>query len=76
VATQAMPHTLPMILQWDESFDVGSDTLTGVNDADYTPPFALTAKLDKLTIKVDRPKLSPADIQKLQSAQTNNKSSE
>jgi hypothetical protein len=23
-----------MILQWDESFDVGSDTLTGVNDAD------------------------------------------
>jgi hypothetical protein len=47
-----MPKTLPMILQWDESFDVGSDTLTGVNDADYKPPFALTAKLNKLTIKV------------------------
>ena len=76
VATQAMPHTLPMILQWDEAFDIGSDTLTGVNDADYTPPFALTAKLDKLTIKVDRPKLSPADIQRLEAAQTNNKSSE
>jgi len=76
VATQSMPHTLPMILQWDEAFDIGSDTLTGVNDADYTPPFALTAKLDKLTIKVDRPKLSPADIQKLEAAQTNNKSSE
>jgi len=28
-----------MILQWDESFDIGSDTLTGVNDADYKPPF-------------------------------------
>ena len=66
VATQAMPKTLPMILQWDESFDVGSDTLTGVNDADYLPPFALTAKLNKLTLKVDRPKLSPADIEKLQ----------
>jgi len=26
-----------MILQWDESFDIGSDTLTGVNDADYKP---------------------------------------
>jgi hypothetical protein len=76
VATQKMPKTLPMILQWDESFDIGSDTLTGVNDADYTPPFALTAKLDKLTINVDRPQLSPADIAKLQSAQTNNKSSE
>ncbi len=36
VATQTMAHTLPMILQWDESFDIGSDTLTGVNDADYT----------------------------------------
>ena len=44
-----------MILQWDESFDIGSDTLTGVNDADYQPPFPLTAKLNKLTIKVDRP---------------------
>ena len=65
VDTKTMPKTLPMILQWDESFDIGSDTLTGVNDADYTPPFALTAKLDKLTIKIDRPQLTPADIKKL-----------
>jgi arylsulfatase len=66
VQTIAMEHTLPMILQWDESFDIGSDTLTGVNDADYRPPFPLTAKLNKLTIKVDRPKLSPEDIKKLE----------
>jgi len=39
VATKRMEKTLPMILQWDESFDIGSDTLTGVNDADYKPPF-------------------------------------
>ena len=58
VDTKPMPKTLPMILQWDESFDIGSDTLTGVNDADYQPPFALTAKLNKLTIKIDRPQLS------------------
>jgi arylsulfatase len=70
VVTKRMPKTLPMILQWDESFDIGSDTLTGVNDADYKPPFPLTAKLNKLTIKVDRPQLSPADIQKLQTAMT------
>jgi hypothetical protein len=69
VQTITMPHTLPMILQWDESFDIGSDTLTGVNDADYLPPFPLTAKLDKLTIKVDRPKLSPEDIKKMEEAQ-------
>ena len=63
-----MPKTLPMILQWDEAFDIGSDTLTGVNDADYMPPFALTAKLDKLTVKLDRPVLSDADRQKLEAA--------
>ena len=66
VQTIPMEKTLPMILQWDESFDIGSDTLTGVNDADYQPPFALTAKLNKLTIQVNRPKLSPEDIKKLE----------
>jgi arylsulfatase A-like enzyme len=68
VATKEMKKTLPMILQWDESFDIGSDTLTGVNDADYKPPFPLTAKFNKLTIKVDRPQLSPDDIKKLKAA--------
>ncbi len=68
VATQKMARTLPMILQWDESFDIGSDTLTGVNDADYAPPFTLTAKLNRLTIKVDRPTLTPEDVKKLQGA--------
>ncbi|MGB5210000.1 MAG: arylsulfatase, partial [Gammaproteobacteria bacterium] len=66
VKTMKMEKTIPIILQWDESFDIGSDTITGVNDADYTPPFPLTAKLDKLTIKVDRPQLSPEEIKKLE----------
>ena len=66
VDTKTMPKTLPMILQWDESFDVGSDTLTGVNDADYQPPFALTAKLNKLTVRLDRPQLSKADMTRLE----------
>ena len=66
VATRKLEKTLPAILQWDESFDIGSDSLTGVNDADYKPPFPLTAKLNKLTIKVDRPQLSPEDIKKLE----------
>jgi arylsulfatase len=68
VDTKEMKRTLPMILQWDESFDIGSDTLTGVNDADYKPPFTFTGKLNKLTVKVDRPKLSPADVKKLEAA--------
>ncbi len=68
VATQTMERTLPMILQWDESFDIGSDTLTGVNDADYQPPFAFTGTINKITLKVDRPQLTPADEQKLKEA--------
>lgn len=47
-----------------------------VSAADYKPPFALTAKLNKLTIRVDRPQLSPEDISKLQQATRNNKASE
>jgi len=76
VQTAEMKHTMPMILQWDEAFDIGEDTLTGVNDKDYSPPFKLTAKLNKLTIKVDRPQLSQEDIKKLEEAQRNNKMSE
>ncbi len=66
VAMQKMEKTIPITLQWDESFDIGSDTITGVNDADYQPPFNLTAKLDKLTIQVAPPKLTEADIKELQ----------
>lgn len=66
VDVKTMPKTLPMILQWDESCDIGSDTLTGVSDADYRPPFPLTAKLNRLTIDVDRSQLSAEDIKKLE----------
>ncbi len=76
VDAKKMEKTLPMILQWDESFDIGSDTLTGVNDADYQPPFAFTGSLNKLTLRVDRPQLTPGDIKKLEAGQRNNKSSE
>jgi len=77
VAKAHMEHTVPVILQFDESFDIGSDTLTGVNDRDYQGPFPLTAKLDKLTIKIDRPQLSPADIKRLEAeGQRNNRASE
>ena len=66
VKTLKMKKTIPIILQWDESFDIGSDTITGVNDADYLPPFPLSAKLNKLTITVDRPQLSPEEIKELE----------
>ncbi len=47
------PHTIPFLLEASETFDVGSDTGTGVDDTDYQPPFGFTGKLDKLTIKLE-----------------------
>jgi arylsulfatase len=77
VASQKLEHTIPLLLQFDESFDIGSDTLAGIDDGDYQVPFDLTAELNKLTIKIDRPKLSPADIKRLEhEGQRNNHASE
>jgi arylsulfatase len=76
VATQKMERTLPLILQWDENFDVGADTGTPVDDKDYQVPFKFTGKLAKLTLTIDRPKLTPEDEKRLTAAQRNNKTSE
>jgi arylsulfatase len=70
VSTQKMEHTIPLILQWDESMDFGSDTGTPVDDQDYQCPFPFTGKFNKITIKVDRPELSPEDIKKLENAES------
>jgi arylsulfatase len=66
VARQKMERTLAIILQWDETFDIGSDTGTPVDDKDYQVPFRFTGKLNKLTLKLDRPKLTEADIKGLE----------
>ena len=52
VASGTLPNTLPFQLEASETFDIGSDTGTGVDDADYTSPFPFTGKLDSLTIKL------------------------
>jgi arylsulfatase len=65
VSSQKMEHTIPFILQFDESLDVGSDTLTGVNDEDYQPPFTFTGQIKRITLTIDRPKLTPADEKRL-----------
>ena len=52
VARKTMPHTIPFLISFDESFDVGVDTRTGVDDNDYQVPFRFSGKLDKLTVKL------------------------
>jgi arylsulfatase A-like enzyme len=60
VANQKIPHTIAFLLPADESFDVGVDTRTGVDDKDYQVPFRFTGKLDKLTVKLGPPQLAAA----------------
>jgi arylsulfatase len=64
VSTQTMDRTVPLILPWDETFDVRSDTGTPVDDRDYQVPFAFTGKIDKLTITLDPPVLTDDDKKK------------
>ena len=48
-----------------------------MDDQDYQVPFAFTGKIDKLTLRIDRPKLTPADVKLLsEQGQRNNKASE
>ena len=44
----------------DETFDVGSDTYTAVND-DYKLPFRFTGTIDKLTFNLGPEQLTDAD---------------
>jgi arylsulfatase len=69
VASQKMERTIPFVLQFDEPLDIGSDTLTGVNDADYQLPFTFTGKINKITLSIDWPKLTPEDEKRLKEAQ-------
>ena len=61
VATKKIEHTIPFLLPADETFDVGVDTRTPVNDKDYQVPFAFTGTIDKLTFKLGREQLTAGD---------------
>jgi arylsulfatase len=76
VARRTMKHTMPLMMQWDENFDIGADTGTPVDDRDYQVPFRFTGKLNKLTLTINRPKLSPQDVKTLSKARRNNRASE
>ncbi|BCH26656.1 arylsulfatase [Mesorhizobium sp. L-8-3] len=52
VDSHPMPKSLPITLAWDETFNVGIDTGTSVDDADYQVPFPFTGTIDKLTVKL------------------------
>jgi hypothetical protein len=48
LARKTIAHTIPLVMTVDETFDVGMDTGTGVDDS-YKLPFRFTGTIDKLT---------------------------
>jgi arylsulfatase len=68
VAALKIPKTVPFLLPGDESFDVGVDTRTGVNDKDYQVPFAFNGKIDKVTFNLGPTRLAEQDERKVQEA--------
>ena len=60
LAKKTIAHTVPLLMTVDETFDVGLDTGTGVDDS-YTLPFRFTGTIDKLTFKLGPSQMSQAD---------------
>jgi hypothetical protein len=68
VATGKQANSIAFLQIADETFDVGVDTRTGVNDKDYQVPFAFDGKIDKLTVNLGPMQLSAADELKVREA--------
>jgi len=52
VATQTIPHTIPFFVTIEETFDIGEDTRTAVEDKDYQIPFRFPGKINQVAIKL------------------------
>jgi len=68
VANKKIPHTIPFLMALDETFDVGMDTRTPVDDNDYQLPFRFNGKIVKLTYKLGPVQLTSKDHQIIQHA--------
>jgi arylsulfatase len=60
LARKKIEHSIPLMMTIDETFDIGVDTRTGVDDS-YQLPFRFTGTIDKLTFKLGPSQLSAAD---------------
>ncbi len=63
VAQQSIPRGVPFTYAWDETFDVGLDTGTPVDDRDYQVPFNFTGRLARITVDLGDSSVTPAAVQ-------------
>jgi arylsulfatase len=67
-AEMSLPKTVPFIWAWDETFDVGLDTGTSVDDADYQAPYPFTGKLQKITFDLGETSVTPESVRTMMEA--------
>jgi arylsulfatase len=60
LARKTIAHTIPMLMSIDETFDIGSDTRTEVDES-YRLPFRFTGTIDKLTFKLGLDQMTASD---------------
>jgi hypothetical protein len=63
-ATQRQPNSIAFLQVADETFDVGVDTRTGVNDKDYQVPFPFNGTISKVTSNLGPMQLAEEDKKK------------
>ena len=63
VARKTIPHTIPLLMSIDETFDIGLDTRSPV-DFSYEVPFAFTGTIDKLNYKLGPSQMTAEEQQK------------
>jgi arylsulfatase len=61
LVSKKVPHTIPFLMTIDETFDVGSDLRSPVDDKDYQVPFHFTEKIAKVIFKLGEEQLTEAD---------------
>lgn len=66
IRSMHIPNTIPFLMPPDETFDVGDDTRTGVNDLDYAVPFPFDGKIEKLTFAMGPSQLNEGDNKTVQ----------
>jgi arylsulfatase len=68
VAPRKIPRTVAFLWPRDETFDVGIDTRTAVEEKDYQVPFAFNGKISKLTFKLGPEQMVAEDAAKVRAA--------
>ena len=64
---RSIPHSIAFLMAIDESFDIGVDSRTGVDDS-YKLPFQFTGKIDKLTFNLGPTQMTSSEQKSMRHA--------